>query len=51
VNNGDLRCDEAHKARLGGAPGADPQDKDHPFLQARQKPREGYAPIDSSFCF
>ncbi|KAH1194751.1 40S ribosomal protein S20-1 [Glycine max] len=34
VNNGDLRCDEAHKARLGGAPGADPQDKDHPFLQA-----------------
>ncbi|KAH1266075.1 hypothetical protein GmHk_01G001649 [Glycine max] len=25
VNNGDICCNEAHKARLGGAPGADPQ--------------------------
>ncbi|KAG5069108.1 hypothetical protein JHK85_001485 [Glycine max] len=25
MNNGDIHCNEAHKVRLGGAPGADPQ--------------------------
>jgi len=50
VNNG-VRCDEAHQARLGGISGTDPQDKDHPILQARQKSREGYASIHSTFPF
>jgi len=48
VNNG-VCCNEAQQAQLGGISGTDPQDKDQPILQARQKSREGYASIHSIF--